>query len=473
MTRPSGAGWPLALVGALAVARAAVLVLRPDDGLIEPDPVDVRAYFATDDIARARRYGRPQLALHAAASLAQAGVLAAFAVRASRLPHGVAVKSAVSATPRSARARAGDRSKQDQLAAARPLAEAAVVGVGLSLAVGLVPLPLQALARRRALAVGLVTQSWGGWARDLLKGGALGIALNAGAAPVAVALMRRFPRGWWLPASGVAVAGAGTLTFLSPVVLDPLFNRFTPLPAGAVRTDVLELAARAGVSVGEVYEVDASRRTTAANAYVTGLGATKRVVLFDTLLSEFTREETRLVVAHELAHVRHRDVPRGLAHLALSAPAGMYAVAQLTRRLDRSGGECASAATLPALVLSLGVVSAAVGALACGLSREVERRADAFSLALADAPEPFISFEQRIVTQNLADPDPPRWLVRLMGTHPSTVERIGIARAYARGVRPVLRPGVEPLALRRLVVPAGFGAAVLGQVLDALAGAPL
>jgi STE24 endopeptidase len=300
----------------------------------------------------------------------------------------------------------------------------------------LAPLPLRAAARARARAAGLSTQTWGGWARDLLKGGALGVALNALAAPVAGGLMRRFPRGWWLPGAGVAVAGAGTLTFLSPVVLDPLFNRFTPLPAGPVREAVLELAQRAGVSVGEVYEVDASSRTTAANAYVTGLGATKRVVLFDTLLRELTLEEIRLVVAHELAHVRHRDVPRGLAHLALSAPAGMYAVAQLTRRLDRSGSPRASAASLPALVLSLGAVSAAVGSLASALSRAVERRADAFSLTLTDAPEPFISFERRLVAQNLLDPDPPRWLVQLIGTHPPTVERIGIALAYAGEARP-------------------------------------
>ncbi|HSZ69379.1 MAG TPA: M48 family metalloprotease [Solirubrobacteraceae bacterium] len=440
--------WPLALGGALATARVAVLVLRPRDGLIRPDPVDVHTYFAPDDIARARRYGRPQLALHAAAGLAQAGTLAAFAQRAARLPGGAA-----SARPARALAQT-----------AHPLAQAAAVGAGLTLAVGLAPLPLHALARRRALAVGLATQTWGAWAQDLLKGSALGVTLNAAAAPVAVALMRRYPRHWWLPASGVAVAGAATLTFLAPVVLDPLFNSFTPLPEGQARADVLALAARAGVRVGEVYEVDASRRTSAANAYVSGLGATKRVVLFDTLLRDFTRAETRLVVAHELAHVRHRDVPRGLAHLALSAPAGMHAAALLTRRLDRSAGAAApsaprpawphrlaspaaaaarsrsepppaSAASLPALVLALGVVATALGAVASALSRSVERRADAFALSLADAPAPFISFEQRIVAQNLADPDPPRWLTALIGTHPATVERIGIARAYERGVR--------------------------------------
>ncbi len=444
--RGASAPWPLALAGALAAARVAVLVLRPREGLIRPDPVDVSAYFASDDIARARRFGRPQLALQAATGVVQTGVLAAFAARAERLPGGMAARE------RPLPVGAAKHRRGPRRASPRPSYEAAAVGAGLTLAVELASLPLRAVARRRARAAGLSTQTWTGWAGDVLKGGALGLALNAAAAPVGVALMRRFPRSWWLPAAGVAVGGAGALTFLSPVLLDPLFNRFTPLPPGPVREAVLELAARAGVSVGEVYEVDASRRTRAANAYVTGLGATKRVVLFDTLLSELTLEEVRLVVAHELAHVRHRDVPRGLAHLALSAPAGMYAVAQLTRRLDRSGGGRTphslaghatsrggeappSAASLPALALALGAVSAAVGSLSCALSRAVERRADAFSLTLTDAPEPFVSFERHLVKQNLADPDPPRLLVALMGTHPSTIERIGIARAYARGVR--------------------------------------
>ena len=118
-------------------------------------------------------------------------------------------------------------------------------------------------------------------------------------------------------------------------MLDPVFNTFTPLPAGDTRDDVLELAGKAGVEVGEVYEVDASRRTTAANAYVTGIGRTKRVVLYDTLLKEFTAAETRLVVAHELAHVKHRDVGHGLLWLALVAPFGTLAVARAADELTK------------------------------------------------------------------------------------------------------------------------------------------
>src|SRR5439155_25022543 len=140
-----------------------------------------------------------------------------------------------------------------------------------------------------------------------------------------------------------------------PVVLDPLFNRFTPLPAGKLRADVLDLARRAGVDVGEVFEVDASRRTTAANAYVNGLGATKRVVLYDTLLREFTPAETRLVIAHELGHVHHRDVPHGLLWLALVAPAGALAIARAIERLTPDGASAVPAAALVLTLLSPGV----------------------------------------------------------------------------------------------------------------------
>ncbi len=414
------------------MTRAAVLALRPSEGLIEPDPVDVQEYFSPDDIVRARRFGRPQLALHALAGGVQTGVLVWFVAHPppgsrTRPPRGRRTYP-----PRGRRTYPprGRRTYPPRGRQLPPLFRCALAGAGLSATVGLAPLPLNALARRRALAVGLATQSWRDWARDVVKTSAIEMGLAAVAAPAGVALMRRMPRWWWLPGAGLVVAGASGMTLLAPVALEPLFNSYTPLPASELRDDVLALARQARVEVGEVYEVDASRRTTAANAYVTGLGPTKRVVLFDTLLSQFTRDETRLVVAHELAHVRHRDVPRGLALLALAAPAGMCAAAQITRRLV--GSAPADASTLPALALSLGLVSAAIGTVSSALSRRVESRADAFSLCLTDMPEPFVAFEQRIVKQNLSDPAPPRWLTQLLGSHPPTVERIGIALAYER-----------------------------------------
>jgi STE24 endopeptidase len=224
------------------------------------------------------------------------------------------------------------------------------------------------------------------------------------------------------------VAVGTLLGALAPVLLDPVFNHFTPLPEGQLRSDVLALADAAGVRVGEVYEVDASRRTTAANAYVTGLGPTKRVVLFDTLTDRYSRDEVRVVVAHELAHVRHRDVLRGLAFGAVIAPAAAFAVQRLSSSIS---SELGTPSAVPALALAAAMVSAPVGLIGNRLSRALERRADAYSLTLSGAPEAFISFERAIALQNVADLRPPRWVSALLATHPPTLERIGAAVSFA------------------------------------------
>jgi STE24 endopeptidase len=214
---------------------------------------------------------------------------------------------------------------------------------------------------------------------------------------------------------------------LAPVLLDPVFNRYEPLPEGELRADVLELARAAGVKVGEVYSVDASRRTTAANAYVTGLGPTKRVVLFDTLIDRYDRDQARVVVAHELAHVRHRDVVRGIAYAGAVAPASALAIQRLSWVLSDARG---TPAALPALALAATVVSAPVALIGNRLSRAVERRADEYSLELTGAADAFVSFERQIALQNVADLDPPQWLTAVLATHPSTAERIGLALSY-------------------------------------------
>ncbi len=309
-----------------------------------------------------------------------------------------------------------------------PLAGGALDAAALTLSTSLLPLPISAVARRRAIRVGLVTQSWGGWAVDLVKANVIqtGFVSAAGAAVTAIA--RRYPRTWWLPAAGGSVAFGALLAALGPVLLDPLFNDFEPLPEGETRSDVLALAAQSGIKVGEVYSVDASRRTTAANAYVTGLGPTKRVVLFDTLLDRYDRDEVRVVVAHELAHVRHRDVARSVAFAAIVAPAGALAVQRLSWVLSEERG---TPAALPALALAAGVVSGPIGLIANRLSRSVERRADAYSLSLSGAPAAFVSFDRKIALQNVADVDPPRWVSALLASHPPIRERIGAAVAYA------------------------------------------
>ena len=376
-------------------------LLSPRAQPIEPAKIDLSRYFSEAEIQRGKRFARPQMAL----AMAGAGIeLACLALLVRRPPRRL--------TTRFSRPAAGGA------------ATAAALAVGLSLPA----LPLRIIARKRGIGVGLVTQSWRGWAADLLKGGAIETALAAGAGGAVVALTRRYPRTWWLPASvGSVLFGAG-LAALAPVVLDPVFNDFTPLPEGETRSDVLELASAAGVKVGEVYSVDASRRTTAANAYVAGLGPSKRVVLFDTLLDRYSRDEVRVVVAHELAHVRNRDVVRGVAYAALVAPAAALAVQRLSWELSPERG---TAGALPALALAAILVGAPTGLIGNRLSRAIERRSDAYSLELTGAPEAFISFERAIAVQNVADLKPPRWLTSLLATHPPTAERIGAAVSYA------------------------------------------
>jgi STE24 endopeptidase len=382
-----------------------VRLLAPRESIIEPAELDVRTYFSEEEIRRGARFSRPQLAL----ALARAGVeLAALAVA----------------------CRAAPRILRDRMP--RPVAGGAATAAGLSLASAVLPLPLSAIARRRAIAVGLVTQSWRGWALDLVKASAIGTGFAAGAGATVVAITRRYPRGWWLPAGAGSVVVGAALAALAPVVLDPIFNDFTPLPEGETRSDVLELARRAEVRVREVYSVDASRRTTAANAYVTGLGPTKRVVLFDTLLDRYSRDEVRVVVAHELAHVRHRDVPRSVVYAALVAPAAALAVQRLSWVLSPEAG---TPAALPALALAAAAVGGPTGLIGNRLSRAIERRADAFSLELSGAPDAFISFERAIALQNIADLEPPRWVSKLLATHPPTGERIGMAVRFEERAR--------------------------------------
>jgi STE24 endopeptidase len=390
--------WPVAL--AAVTAEGARRLLAPRTPAVEPVRVDLQSYFSADEIARGRRFARPQLALGLVGGALELGVTAMIVRR----------------PPRVIRRRR------------RPVLGGAAVGAALSLSLSILPVPLRAISRRRSIGVGLDTQSWSGWFADLGKASLIQTGLAAGAGGGIIAATRRYPRSWWAPAAAGSVGLGAVLAALAPVVLDPIFNTFEALPEGETRTDVLALARAAEVKVGEVYSVDASRRTTAANAYVTGLGPTKRVVLFDTLLDRYTRDEVRLVVAHELGHVRNRDVPRNVLYAAIVAPAAALAVQRLSWVLSSERG---TPATLPALALAAALVSAPIGLTANRLSRAIERRADHFSLQLAGVPEAFVSFERAIALQNVADLDPPRWVTRLLASHPPTAERIGAAVAFS------------------------------------------
>jgi len=272
---------------------------------------------------------------------------------------------------------------------------------------------------------GFSTETLHGWLGDRAKGLALSVVLVAGAWAAAVALARALP-GWWaLPAAAALALGVLVLSFVAPVVLEPLFNRFTPLDDEGLAAELRALAARAGVPVRDVLVADASRRTTKVNAYVSGLGRTRRVVLFDTLLEAAGVREVRLVVAHELGHRRDRHVVK----LTLLGMAGACAAVMLVWAV--LGTRVALPQELPAALLLLLVLELAGMAPGAALSRRWERAADRRSLDLTEDAEAFERTHVELARRNLADLEPPRLAYLLLFSHPTPPERLALGRAWA------------------------------------------
>jgi STE24 endopeptidase len=357
--------------------------------------------FSAQDVERARRYHRP---LYFAILLDTVLAVAVLAVLAW--------------------SEAGDRlfSVVDSLA---PVAAAAAYAALVVTASEVVRMPLafwRGWWRERRWEFS--TQTAGEWYADLGKGLAVTIVLAAGAWAAVVALARALP-GWWALPAGVALALAVLfLSFVAPVVLEPLFNRFRPLEDEALAADLRRLSEQAGVPVRDVLVADASRRTTKVNAYVSGLGGTRRVVLFDTLLEAADPGSVRVVVAHELGHRRERHVAK-LTLLAMVAAAG--AVAFLWAVL---GTRVADPRTLPEaslLLIALQVVLLPAGSW---LSRRYERDADRCSLELTEEPESFARAHTGLARRNLSDLAPPRLAYVLLFSHPTPPERLAFGRAW-------------------------------------------
>ena len=219
--------------------------------------------------------------------------------------------------------------------------------------------------------------------------------------------------------AGLVVLGS----FVYPLVVEPLFNDFESLPDGRLRAQVLTLAEREGVDVDDVLVADASRRTTTLNAYVSGLGDSRRVVLYDTLVDDAPRGETLAVVAHELAHARAHDVAVGTALGASGALLAAGLAGVLLRRRD-----VGDPAVVPRLLALVAIATVAAAPLENGVSRRLEARADTVALAATGDPESFVDLQVRLALRSLSDPTPPPLAQVWFGSHPTTLERIAAAR---------------------------------------------
>jgi STE24 endopeptidase len=379
------------------------LLWRTEVPSLQLAELDPRAYFSAGQLARIADYRRVTRGLLIGSLVVQGTVLGVFAWKAAGLAE------AVSSFFRG------------------QIRTGVALGVLVALGLWLALLPLSSVSHWWRRRYGLSHQGYDGWLRDEAVALAVQIVLVTLAVTAFMALATWLGRSWWL-AGGPALALAGTVYLLAyPLVVQPLFNRSEPLGDRALAAKIEALAREEGVTVKSVEVTDASRQTTAANAYVAGIGPTRRVVLFDTLLDgRFTQPEILSVSAHELAHVGRRHLWKGLGWFALIV---IPCVAVLAWVTERRGGLAEPAAVPLALAVAFALFVVTLP-LSNVVSRRYEAEADWIALRTTDDPTSFVQLERKLVLSGLGDPAPPGWFSIPFATHPSAMKRIAMAEAF-------------------------------------------
>lgn len=281
----------------------------------------------------------------------------------------------------------------------------------------------------------LSNQSIGGWISDQVKGLLLSGVLGIFVLEVIYAVLRAYPETWWLWAGGILLIFNVILANLGPILIFPIFYKFAPL--GEEYDDLakrlMRLAEGANTRVRGVYQFDMSKRTKAANAALAGLGNTRRIILGDTLLKEFTPDEIETVLAHELGHHVHKDIPIGMIINAGLTLGGLYLAALgLNWGVSYFGFDRVSdIAALPLFALVMGLYGLATMPLSNAYSRWRERRADQYALQATGKGEAYASALTRLANQNLAEADPEPWVEFLLYSHPALNRRIALAQKLA------------------------------------------
>ncbi len=280
---------------------------------------------------------------------------------------------------------------------------------------------------------GLSAQSFWAWCRDEAKKAAVGFLVFFTLAHVICVFLGLWPRTWWMAATGFWLLFSLFLAHITPRVIVPLFFRYTPVEDEELRRRIARLFDRCGVLLKDVYTIDLSRKSSKANAFICGLGSSRRVVLSDTLVKGFTREEIETVVAHEMSHYKHHDIVWMALAQTLAAAGSFFLVHLfLSAALPWFGFErLDDIAFLPVILLAFSLVGLVLTPLMNAFSRHLEVRADRFAITLTGKTDDFISMMRKLAERNLAEWDPRRLDVILFYDHPPVARRIRLAEEHA------------------------------------------
>jgi len=289
---------------------------------------------------------------------------------------------------------------------------------------------------------GFATLSLSRWFADYAKSLVIGFILSSILVVGLFSAIKKFPRIWHIIACAAFTVFITLMVFIVPVVIDPLFHRFTPLADANLRSELVSLAKSAGIDAREVLVMDASSRTTHTNAYFTGLSSTKRIVLYDTLIAAHSPSEVKVILAHEIGHWKYLHILKGILiacacafvaltilRLVLLRAKSDYERGGLLRFLGVS--ELHAPSTLPLILLILFILGAIWLPAQNAISRHFEHQADRESLILTDDPQSFISAQVKLAVDNASDIVPPAAAYYFLYSHPSVMDRIAAAEDFA------------------------------------------
>jgi len=281
---------------------------------------------------------------------------------------------------------------------------------------------------------GLSTLTAGSWLADWGKSVLITLLTDGLLWTGFYALLRLMPRRWPLPAGALLLAFSLIFTLLTPILITPLFYEVHPLTDAGLRQRIITLTEQAGMSVNEVYVIEASAKTTAVNAYFTGFGQARRIVLYDTLLSGYTPDQIEVVLAHEMGHWYYQHHLWSILGLGAGAWLGLFGLQWLLNRSWQKLGlrGPADVAGLPYILAIIAIVSTLSLPVQNGISRLAERQADRFALDTSHNPTAFINLFEQFAVQNLSLVDTTAWEKVIFYTHPPIAERIELAQSYQK-----------------------------------------